>query len=535
MNLDLLRRNDWCGGQLLAFSGLDGPTDFDHNLVGRTAFGSPGIDIKLPGPCRITFINKQPSLVTNDSFELGTPPVLRGAFVDTHHLLIEGQCEIARHSEQVKTISRNSRLLVGSASHFDAAKIDTDLDATLDGRRNWLEQQNVPATLSPKAQATLAKAFSVMKCQVCTAQGNIRHRWTTPARWPCKAMWLWDSIFHAIGWRHIDISMARDLLSAVLDTQYETGFIAHALQPNKTSHITQPPLLAFAAGQVYEAGPNRDWIGQIYPKLCAYVNWDLANRDSDGAGLVEWFIEGEIHCRSGESGMDNSPRFDAATQLDATDFNSYLALECQTLAHFATVLGRNHEAERWLDQHHSLCQLIDQRLWSDKYKFYVDYDVDRNTSCDVLAGAGFLPLICGAASPQQAQHLAAHMDNTQTFATAIPIPSVAAINPSHYAKDMWRGPTWAPLNWLVSFGFDRYGLHRQADDIRQKTIHEIERTCAKYNAMFEFFDDRGKVDPPALLRKGSCDPSNPYHQVFFDLGWTATIYADWVLTNASPK
>lgn len=109
------------------------------------------------------------------------------------------------------------------------------------------------------------------------------------------------------------------------------------------------------------------------------------------------------------------------------------------------------------------------------------------------------------------------MDNTQTFATATPVPSVAEINLSHYAKDMWRGRAWARLNWLVSVGFDRYGLHRQADDIWQKTICEIALICAKYNAMLEFFDDRGQVDPPALLCKGSCDPANPYHHVVFDL------------------
>ena len=68
------------------------------------------------------------------------------------------------------------------------------------------------------------------------------------------------------------------------------------------------------------------------PRLEAHLEWIMAHRDSDGAGLVEWAIEGDPQCRSGESGMDNSPRFDAATQLDATDFNAYLSLECEIVS-----------------------------------------------------------------------------------------------------------------------------------------------------------------------------------------------------------
>jgi len=57
----------------------------------------------------------------------------------------------------------------------------------------------------------------------------------------------------------------------------------------------------------------------------------------------------------------------------------------------------------------------------------------------------------------------------------------------------------------------------------------IENGCYRYGTMFEFYDDRNEVDPPALLRKGSCNPADgPYHQVFHDYGWTATLYVDLV-------
>ena len=46
-----------------------------------------------------------------------------------------------------------------------------------------------------------------------------------------------------------------------------------------------------------------------YPVLKAYIEWDLRNRDSDNSGLVEWYIEENENCRSGESSMDNSARY----------------------------------------------------------------------------------------------------------------------------------------------------------------------------------------------------------------------------------
>jgi len=51
------------------------------------------------------------------------------------------------------------------------------------------------------------------------------------------------------------------------------------------------------------------------------------------------------------------------------------------------------------------------------------------------------------------------------------VASVAASHPEH-APDMWRGPVWVNLNWLIAFGFKRYGMLERADLIRRKTMAE---------------------------------------------------------------
>lgn len=535
MALDDLRRDAWKGGQLLAFSAMDGTTDYENALTARTAFCAPGIDIKLPAACSVRFPRTvgNDNVVAGDWLRLGDGRMaVRGAFLDTHHLLIEGPCEVVDVDRAIAFVTRDNRTLIGSASHFDAARITCDMDAALRSRSRWIQTLQLPTGMSKTTRRTLLKALSVMKTQVYSPEGRIRHRWTTPDRWPHRQMWLWDSVFHAIGWRHVDPKLARDAISAVLDMQATNGFVAHMMHPNGTSVITQPPVLTLGAKLVHNAAPDFSWIEGLYPKLCAYVEWILANRDRDGAGLVEWEIAGDPHCRSGESGMDNSPRFDAATRMDAVDFNSFLALECEILAEFAASLGLNEDATKWKSRHAHLCRLIASRLWSEKLAFFVDYDIVRHAPSSVLASSGFLPLICGAASAAQAIRLAEHLHDPRMFGTAFPVPSIAASDTDHYAKDMWRGPVWININWLIARGFDRFGLADVAANLRGQTLREIEVFCEKYGVLFEFFDDRRKVDPPKLLRKGKCAPEeSPYHQALHDYGWTASLYVDLVYST----
>ena len=538
MEIDQGLLTGWNAGRLLAFSGLDGSTDFYQCLVARTAFTGTGLDVKLPGECHLHFSDQPPlsAVLAGDFFELSLTDrsSCRAVFLDTYHLLIEGSCQITCLDPNLSTlkVQEGQRLLVGARMHFDPALISADFEAAVRARRRWLESIPLPTGLAPERARLLAHALSQIKTMVYAPEGQIRTRYTTPDRWPHRGMWLWDSAFHAIGLRHIDVDLARDILEAVLDGQQPDGMLPLRTDPGACeAEFTQPPVLALAVRLVDEMRPDPAWIEHLYPRLAAYVRWDLAHRDSDGAGLAEWAIEGDVNCRSGESGMDNSPRFDSATRLDAVDFNAFLALECETLAGFAHQIGRENEASAWEQTRQNLTGRINARLWDDQAGFYLDYDIERGCHSSVMAASGFLPLIAGVPTPAQARRLADHLANPATFGTAMPVASVAASYPDH-APDMWRGPVWVNLNWLIAFGFERYGMLEQAELIRRKTIAEIEKFGLAYGTFFEFFDDRQQVDPPALMRKGKLDPQeSPFHQVFFDYGWTATLYLDLVFNE----
>lgn len=521
------QNNKWFGGRLMAFSGVDGKTDFENGLVLRSSFKFQGFEIKFTfDEYAELFIDGDccDPVLFGDWFKCGSAS---GAFIDAHHFIIKGKCRLGDDRGRLKCISKDGKTLIGAAKFFNGKLIESNVETVIETRQKWGAQ--ILAGKETKAKF-LPNALSQMKTQIYSPEGMIKHYWTTPDRWPHKRMWLWDSVFHAIGLRHIDIKLAKDALDAVLDVQREDGFVP-LCAPGFDRELTQPPVLALGYKMVNEIEKDQLWISTAYPKLKKYLEWDFANRDSDGYGLLEWAIEANENCRSGESGADNSPRFDSAAQLDAVDFNSMIALECGIMAEFAEMLN-NGDATFWKEKHKVLCDKINERLWNDKEAFYFDYDVDKNAMSDVMSCFGFLPLICGACSREQAEKLAAHIYNKNTFGAPLPVPAIAVKAGQYYSKDMWRGPVWMNVNWLIAYGFKRYDMNDIADYIIRKSVDEIEEKFEKYNTFFEFFDDRREIDPPELLRKGKNAPDiSPMHQAFYDYGWTATLYFDMVLNH----
>ena len=519
--------NRWGKGQLVAASGLDGETGYDDGLVLRSR-NNAGFDIHLPGEGRITFRETPPDtcFLASDSFELDG---VRGAMADCRHLLIEGAAQTELDPGKLKELRRGNRLLIGSASGFRPELIDADLDALMKKSRAFFAPLPDFGITDPIRLEALAKAYSQLKGQINSPEKAIPFLWTTPDRWPHRAMWLWDSVFHAIGLRHFNPGAARETLKAVLSQQQPDGLIPHMMTPHDHSKITQPPILAFGVAAVEEKSSDREFLADAFPKLERYVEWIFRNRDSDGNGLAEWEIEGNPLCRSGESGMDNSPRFDSATRLDATDFNSYLSLECETLAGFAATLKMPDRAAYWEERHNRINAQMNRLLWNEEEGIYMDRDVTSGRQTGIAASSGFLPLICGAPSPAQAERLLANLNDPKRFATPFRIPSISRDNRSAYSKDMWRGPVWININWLAGIGLERYGYAAEARELFGETARLEETMYRKYGTFFEFYDDRGECDPPELLRKGECAPEkSPFHQAFFDYGWSATLFIDLV-------
>ncbi len=528
--------NVWGGGQLLAYSAFDGKTDWANALVLRTVATCAALEIKLPqSGGTIIAATELPhhSMVAGDSFILETSQgITRGAIADAYHLLIDGPCQVLGLGETVRIMHKNGRILLGVRKFFQAQWLEEDFEAILKARRQWLSRLTLPTGITERKRKTLLRACSQLKTQLNSPEGKIQHRWTTPDRWPHRNMWLWDSVFHVAGLRWLDLPVARETLEAVFDGQQEDGFIPHCTNPQYTSSVTQPPILALGMKLIDELDPNEAWIKKCYRKNANFLKWIFAHRDTNGDGLLEWKIEGTPHCRCGESGMDNSPRFDETVELDACDFNAYMSLDCKIMGTFATRLGLSAEKAFWESHCQRLNNLMNQKMWDEDAGLYLDYDTSKHARSPIQSSAGFLPLISGTPTPQMAKRLVETLHDPKRFSTPFAIPSISRHQPEFYRKDMWRGPVWVNINWLIARGLRDYGFNRDADHIITSTLEELEKFYYQYGTFFEFYDDRCECNPMSLLRKNACDPElSPYHQAFMDYGWSATLYIDLVFEN----
>ena len=217
--------------------------------------------------------------------------------------------------------------------------------------------------------------------------------------------------------------------------------------------------------------------------------------------------------------------------MEAVDFSAFLSVEFELLAKLAEKCGQADLASEAQTHHLRLNALINERLWSDQAGCYLDYDLQAQALSPVVAVSTFLPLLCGAANESQVDSLEALVRDPKAFGTLVPLPSIARNDPT-YKPDMWCGPVWINLAWTAVVGFERYGRHELAQELKARLCRGIERQYAEFGTIFEFFDPDEQIPPPKLLRKGRLAPEvSPYHQVFHDFGWTAALYIDMQLAK----
>ena len=559
--------NTWSERQLFAFSGIDGPTDWQSCFVASTIgddrrFGlkfhcSPSCELWIDATalnveethnCAVVsdFISRE--LVTKEG--VARVEIVAG---DGHRVFgrVTGpdplvQCvaiALTGGGGAAKlgiwdTEGQRSFTVCHSPSPAEPCQ---NFDALAERSRGYFDRCPKP-DLPDDLAVTFQKACSALKVNVESAQGVIPCRWTTPDRVPHRKMWLWDSAFHALGLRHLDASVAQDALMAVFHKQKPNGFIPHMMSPidDRDSNITQPPVLAWAVWQVFETSGDRSFLEAAFPHLMGYLEWDIANRRPTDKWLFAW--------ESGdESGMDNSPRFDSKESFYAIDFSAFMAHECEHVALIARALGRDGASTLWTDRHRTIVDATNAELWDEETGFYFDKYLD-GTSTGVKSESGFLPLLAGVCDDSQSRQLIEHLRNEDEFWRPFPVPSVSADSPT-YGDDMWRGPVWINYNWMIIRGLERTarGLssvdcprptdaqtrgqctkdspRALAEELKQRTLTEISRWYHTEGCIFEFYDAEGRVSPLKLDRKGhKQDPKRM--ACIADYNWSAAAFVD---------
>ena len=342
-------------------------------------------------------------------------------------------------------------------------------------------------------------------------------QYTVPSPTTYPYQWLWDSCFHAIVLSHISTSDAKKELLSLFSHQFENGMLPHMIYWEKkevinfrwgkehTSSITQPPMVAYAAMQIYKKDKDIEFLRSIYPHLYHFYNYLLTERDPRRHHLASII-------NPDESGEDNSPRFDAPLGLplkqtikenlerrlelveklktcdfDApfcmkhffwakdVPFNAILAKNLKVLSEIAEILNFKEDSIRYAEEHLHITRAMRELMMEDGL-FWPTYG-ENYTKLKVKTWAIFSPLFAGMLTAEEARKLVDdYLLNPTEFKTAYPVPSVSKSDPSYDPTGFWRGPTWMAVNWFIWQGLKNYGMEKESDLILQSSLDLISKS-----------------------------------------------------------
>lgn len=426
-------------------------------------------------------------------------------------------------------------------------------------------------------------------------RGNDRGSLTVAAPGLYPHMWSWDAAFIAIGLARLDIDRAMLEMDTLFSAQWRSGMLPHivftgeddqyfpdadrwgcsdvsadAPSTPRTSGICQPPVHALAVDRIVTIARSgssadrrsaEDFLSRSWPRLMAWHRWMALRRDPDGVGRVAIY-------HGWESGMDNSPRWDAPysrvavgadlppytrrdlhSVTDASqrptdvDYDRYLWL-VEQMRQVGYDDGRERQAMSFAvedvfmsgmlsiacDDLADLGEGIGQsrtdvhelRGMADRFRRGVVESVDPRTGLardrDLRTGewlrtdtiAAFTPLLSGGLDVAEEQRLFATMDSpawTGNPDLRVPVlPSTSPSSPTFQPRQYWRGPQWPVMAWFFSLAFRRRGMHDRADRAREDGLALIrDGTFGEYYEPF------------------TGEPLGSRHQ-----SWTAAAALDWL-------
>ena len=524
--------NKYSYGQLFCFSGLDGETSRNDDFVA----------MMLDKPITLRFhfektVTLHIPLKENEKFNAVTGDMLDGedffaAFLDKNTIVGKALQKPVILAEDENVKSRDFYLAIEekngvyyfcfSYKHRGQVFDEMQLDTLKTARYAYFE--DLPKCKDDRYEQLYYKCLSINKENVYSAEGEIPCRWTTPDRVPHRFMWLWDSAFHAMAFAQYNVQMAKDCIRAVLSLQREDGFISHMMAPQgRISEITQPQVLAWGVWTIYQKDKDKEFLCECAPALSKFLLWTMKNRDKNGNGLLEWFTEPDYtECKCGESGLDNSPRFDYDIELDAMDFSTYLCNDAKYLSLIYEELGDRQNAEYFNVVHENVKEKINTLLWCEEDGLYYDRLFDGRLT-KFASSSSFLPMFAGICSQAQADKMIKVLLDETRFWTAMPVPTMPK-DSEYFDIDMWRGCSWLNINYFLILGLRKYGYMDVAEELRRRTLDAVNQWYQETGNIFEFYDADNKICPFRLKRKGERREKPDYREhihAITDYNWTA--------------
>lgn len=355
-----------------------------------------------------------------------------------------------------------------------------------------------------------------------------------PKRPLFQEMYYWDSFFVALGlvgtphdWLVLDMT---ENMAALID---RFGFVPNGNRYYFTSR-SQPPFFTqmMRLAHAIKTERHEDDATEYLRRMAA-----LAGREHETCwlgtkhphercmfrGLSRFHDINYSHfLASCESGWDHSARCDgdrpgteAGRWMDFVPvcLNSVLYVRELDLSWAYGQLGDAAGNHYWFEAAEERARTMRELYWDDERQFFLDYDWKRQERCGYVSLAGFYPLWAGFATQEQADAVVAKWLPQFLHAGGL----VTSLHP--FPHRQWGHPNgWAPLQWIVAAGLERYGYAAEAREVRLRWCATCAATFAETGTFLEKYN---VVEPNSR-------PECGVYGLIEGFGWSNAVFADFV-------
>ncbi len=354
---------------------------------------------------------------------------------------------------------------------------------------------------------------------------KLPHAYIVPSpgndRFAFEEQYYWDSYFTSIGINN------EQLVSGMLDNLIfmfdKLGMVPNGNRYYLTSR-SQPPILTSFIFHVFDKyGKSDAWLKkrmEVAKKEYRNV-WTASDHPHDRnvyKGLSRYYDINYLHdLAEAESGWDMTPRFQRQC-LDylPIDLNCLLYKYEMDFSRAAEILGEYSESKIWKYAARHRKKSVDKLMWDKRKGFFFDYNYIEKKRSSVWSLAAYYALWSGLATNDQANKLRKNIERfnkkgglTTTTGSFMYAPLFGS------TKTQWAYPNgWAPLQFMVIEGLERYGYENDARLLVKKWI----KTCTDWFINNGVLIEKYNVVNPTLKPVEGLYPSQT------GFGWTNGVY-----------
>jgi glycogen debranching enzyme len=385
-----------------------------------------------------------------------------------------------------------------------------DLTAAASGAELSETLRQLLVTDSPELLGFATKVFGACVLgKIRPPDPPLAYAWIVPGG-GYYAQWLWDTMFVAdlLAILPGQQQILRGVFQNYWDFQqrwdaakpeFMHGMVANFMAPFDAPGVrdgkqwrdfpaySQAPLLAWGMERVYRRNGDKELLRAGLSGLESFHEWYWRERDITGVGLIG------VGSYSGDAQHARYETYDREVDLDGLKMiahpgrpagpdngewygdiaipanTAYLLLSEQALERMATVVGDREMTARRRARYLKGAEAMRKYMWDESSGCFLAVQIETMRKIQSPTVGGFMPLLARMPTQKQADIMAATL-KSRSWATPLPIPTVARNNPQYSSGEFWRGDVWPAPNYQVAAGLATYGHHDAAARIADATV-----------------------------------------------------------------